>query len=402
MSEKKVHNYDGLSFTTRAIHVGNEPDPGTGAIEPAINMANSFLLPYDPSTMNWSASEDKIYTRNGGVNQGLLEKKIANLEGGEDCVVLASGVAALSALFFTKLKKGDHVIFSTVTYIATYRIFNELWTEKWGIETSIVDCTDLEKVKAAIKPNTKLIHFETPGNPTLCICDIEGIVKLAHEHGILVSADNTFSSPYNTRPLEYGVDFVVESLTKYINGHGDSMGGAIIGNHEDMDKIRYQAQVNIGGVISPFNAWLIMRGAVTFPLRMQVPNDNAPAIAEWLEKQPCVSFVAYPGLKSHKGHELAVKQMKNGFGGVLSFGLKGEHDLYNRVVTHLNIFTSAVSLGHDASLIVFLGEDDERMYLYPQEFHGGFYRVAIGIEDKKDLIDDLRQAFKAEGLETVD
>ena len=154
MSEKKVHNYDGLSFTTRAIHVGNEPDPGTGAIEPAINMANSFLLPYDPSTMNWSASEDKIYTRNGGVNQGLLEKKIANLEGGEDCVVLASGVAALSALFFTKLKKGDHVIFSTVTYIATYRIFNELWTEKWGIETSIVDCTDLEKVKAAIKPNT--------------------------------------------------------------------------------------------------------------------------------------------------------------------------------------------------------------------------------------------------------
>ena len=360
------------------------------------------MLPYDPSTMNWSASEDKIYTRNGGVNQGLLEKKIANLEGGEDCVVLASGVAALSALFFTKLKKGDHVIFSTVTYIATYRIFNELWTEKWGIETSIVDCTDLEKVKAAIRPNTKLIHFETPGNPTLCICDIEGIVKLAHEHGILVSADNTFSSPYNTRPLEYGVDFVVESLTKYINGHGDSMGGAIIGNHEDMDKIRYQAQVNIGGVISPFNAWLIMRGAVTFPLRMQVHNDNALAIAEWLEKQPCVSFVAYPGLKSHKGHELAVKQMKNGFGGVLSFGLKGEHDLYNRVVTHLNIFTSAVSLGHDASLIVFLGEDDERMYLYPQEFHGGFYRVAIGIEDKKDLIDDLRQAFKAEGLETVD
>ncbi len=399
MSEK---NYDGLSFTTRAIHVGNEPDPATGAIEPPINMANSFVLPYDPSTMNWSASEGNIYTRNGGVNQGLLEKKIANLENGEDCVCLASGVAALSALFFTLLKKGDHVIFSKVTYVATYRIFNEIWGEKMGIETSIVDCTDINEIKAAIKPNTKLIHFETPGNPTLCICDIEAIVRLAHENGILVSADNTFSSPYNTRPLEYGVDYVVESLTKYINGHGDSMGGAIIGDHETLEKVRYQAQVNIGGVISPFNAWLIMRGAVTFPLRMQVHNDNALAVARWLERQPCVSFVAYPGLEGHRGHELAIKQMEHGFGGVLCFGLKGEHDLYNRVVTHLSIFTSAVSLGHDASLIVFLGEDDERMYLYPQEFHGGFYRVAIGIEDKNDLIADLRQAFVAEGLEVCD
>ena len=401
MSEKREEALKKMSFTTRSIHLGTEPDSATGAVEPAIYMANSFALPYDPSTMNWSASEANIYTRNGGVNQGMLEKKLANLEGGEDAVVLASGVAALSALFFTKLKKGDHVIFSTVTYIATYRIFNELWTEKWGIETSIVDCTDIEAIKKAIKPNTKLIHFETPGNPTLCICDIEKIVKLAHEHGILVSADNTFSSPYNTRPLEYGVDFVVESLTKYINGHGDSMGGAVIGNHEDMDKIRYQAQVNIGGCISPFNAWLILRGAETFPLRMQVHNDNALAVAEWLEKQPCVSFVAYPGLKSFKDHEIAVKQMKHGFGGVLSFGLKGEHDLYNRVVTHLNVFTSAVSLGNAGSLIVFLGEDDERMYLYPQEFHGGFYRVAIGIEDKDDLINDLKQAFEAEGLETV-
>lgn len=402
MNENKEKIFDSMSFTTRAIHVGNEPDKATGAIEPPINMANSFVLPYDPSTMNWSASEGNIYTRNGGVNQGLLQKKIANLENGEDCVCLASGVAALSALFFTMLKKGDHVIFSKVTYIATYRIFNELWCDKWGIETSIVDCTDIEEIKKAIRPNTKLIHFETPGNPTLCICDIEAIVKLAHENGIKVSVDNTFSSPYNTRPIEYGVDYVVESLTKYINGHGDSMGGAIIGSHEDMEKIRYQAQVNIGGVISPFNAWLIMRGAVTFPLRMQVHNDNALAIARWLEKQPCVSFVAYPGLESHKNHELAVKQMEHGFGGVLSFGLKGEHDLYNRVVTHLNVFTSAVSLGHDASLIVFLGEDDERMYLYPEEFHNGFYRVAIGIEDKNDLINDLRQAFQAEGLETID
>lgn len=400
MSSKNIEN---MSFTTRSIHLGNDSDKKVGSpVEPAITMANSFILPYDPSSMNWSASDEKIYTRNGGVNQGMLEKKLANLEGGEDCVVLASGVAALSALFFAMLKKGDHVIFSKVTYVATYRIFNELWTEKWGIETSIVDTTDIEEIKKAIRPNTKLIHFETPGNPTCCICDIEAIVKLAHEHNILVSADNTFSSPYNTRPCEWGVDFTVESLTKYINGHGDSMGGAIIGRKEDMEKIRYQSQVNIGGVISPFNAWLIMRGSMTFPLRMQVHNDNALAVAQWLERQPCVSFVAYPGLESFKGHEIAKRQMEHGFGGVLSFGLKGEHDLYNRVVTHLEVFTSAVSLGNAESLIVFLGEDDERMYLYPEEFHGGFYRVAIGIEDKNDLINDLRQAFKAEGLETVD
>jgi len=391
-----------MSFQTQAIHGGVEADPATGAIEPSIYMANSFALPYDPSSMNWSASEDNIYTRNGGVNQGALERRIAMLHGAEDCVVLASGVAALSGLFFSRLKKGDHVIFSTVTYVATYRIFNELWTEKWGIETSIVDCTDVEKVKAAIKPNTKLIHFETPGNPTLCICDIEAIVKLAHENNIQVSVDNTFSSPYNTKPFEFGVDYVVESLTKYINGHGDSMGGAILGPKADMDKVRYESQVNIGGCISPFNAWLIQRGCQTFPLRMQVHNDNALYVAKWLEKQPCVSFVAYPGLPSFKGHELAKKQMKNGFGGVLSFGLKGEHDLYNRVVTHLNVFTSAVSLGNAGSLIVFLGEDDERMYLYPEEFHNGFYRVAIGIEDKDDLVNDLKQAFVAEGLEVVD
>ena len=400
MSEK--NHYEGMALSTRAVHVGGESDPATGAIEPAIYMANSFALPYDPSTMNWSASEENIYTRNGGVNQGKLEHKLCDMHGAEDCVVLASGVAALSALFFSQLKKGDHVIFSTVTYIATYRIFNELWNEKWGIETDIIDCTDLEKVKAAIKPNTKLIHFETPGNPTLCICDIEGIVKLAHERNILVSVDNTFSSPYNTRPFEFGVDFVVESLTKYINGHGDSMGGAVLGSKEEMDKVRYQAQVNIGGVISPFNAWLIQRGSQTFPLRMQVHNDNAMAVAEWLDRQPCVSFVAYPGLPGFKGHELAKKQMKHGFGGVLSFGLRGEHDLYNRVVSHLKVFTSAVSLGNAESLIVFLGEDDERMYLYPEEFHGGFYRVAIGIEDKQDLINDLKQAFEAEGLATVD
>lgn len=241
---------------------------------------------------------------------------MASLEGGEDCVVLASGVAALSGLFFALLNKGDHVIFSSVTYIAVYRLLNELLNNKFGVETTIVDTTDPANVEAAIRPNTKLIHIETPGNPTLMISDISAIAEIAHRHGALLSVDNTFASPFNQHPIELGADFAVESLTKYINGHGDSMGGAIIGKTEYLDQIRAQSQVNLGGTISPFNAWLIMRGSVTLPLRMRQHNENAMAVAQWLEKQPCVSFVAYPGLENHKGHEVAKKQMAPGFGGV--------------------------------------------------------------------------------------
>lgn len=396
MSEsKKQADY---GFATRAVHVGNEVDKDSGAIKRPITMANSYALPYDPTDMNWSSAGANLYTRNGGTNQKYLQERVASLEGGADCVVLASGVAALSGLFFALLNKGDHVIFSSVTYIAVYRLLNELLNNKFGVETTIVDTTDPANVEAAIRPNTKLIHIETPGNPTLMISDIAAIAEIAHRHGVLLSVDNTFASPFNQRPIELGADFTLESLTKYINGHGDSMGGAIIGKTEYLDIIRAQSQVNLGGTISPFNAWLIMRGSVTLPLRMRQHNENAMAVARWLEKQPCVSFVAYPGLESHKGHEVAKKQMSPGFGGVLSFGLKADHDTHNRFVSYLKVITSAVSLGHDESLIVFLGENDERQYLYPEEFHNGFFRFSVGIEDAEDIIGDLRQALEKTGL----
>ena len=223
---------DEFGFQTRAVHTGNDVDSETGAIKRPITMANSYELPYDPSDLNWSSAGKNLYTRNGGSNQQYLQEKLASLEGGEDCVVLASGVAALSGLFFALLKSGDHVVFSSVTYIAVYRLLNELLKDKFGVETTIVDTTDIEKVKAAIRPNTKLIHIETPGNPTLSISDIEKIAELAHANGALLSVDNTFASPFNQRPIELGADFTVESLTKYINGHGDAMGGAIIGKKE--------------------------------------------------------------------------------------------------------------------------------------------------------------------------
>lgn len=384
-------------FSTKCIHAGNAVDKETGAIERPITMANSYALPYDPTEMNWSAADATIYTRNGGANQKYLQERLAALEGGEDAVALGSGVAALSGTFFSLLKHGDHVIFSDVTYIAVYRLLNELFNNKYEIETTILDTSDLEAVKAAMKPNTKLIHIETPGNPTLKICDIEALAKIAHEGGAMLSVDNTFASPYNQRPLELGADIVIQSLTKYLNGHGDAMGGAVIGSSEIITKIKEQAMVNLGGTISPFNAWLIMRGITTLPLRMKQHNESAQKIAEYLESLPCVSFVAYPGLKSFKGHDIAEKQM-SGYGGMMSFGIKADHDTHNKFVSHMKLITSAVSLGHGATLIVFIGENDERQYLYPEEFKNGFFRMSVGLEDTDDIIADLDQAFKAAGL----
>jgi methionine-gamma-lyase len=387
-----------FGFHTRAVHTGNDVDGETGAIKRPIVMGNSYELPFDPSELNWSGVDKNIYTRNGGSNQQYLQEKLASLSGGEDCVVLSSGVAALSGLFFALLKSGDHVVYSNVTYIAVYRLLHELLNTKFNIETTIVDTSDLNAVRAAMRPNTRLIHIETPGNPTLAVSDIRAIAQIAHEGGALLSVDNTFASPYNQRPLELGADFSVESLTKYINGHGDSMGGAVIGKKELLDTVRAQSQVNLGGVISPFNAWLIMRGSVTLPLRMKQHNENALAAARFLASLPCVRFVSYPGLESHRGHRIAVSQMFPGFGGVLSFGLKADHYTHNRFVSNLKLITSAVSLGHDESLIVFLGEQDERQYLYPEEFHDGFFRFSVGIEDGEDIIADLEQALKETDL----
>jgi methionine-gamma-lyase len=390
-------------FQTRAVHTGNDVDGETGAIRRPIVMANSYELPYDPSDLNWSGAGKSLYTRNGGANQRYLEEKLAALSGGEDAVVLGSGVAALSGLFFALLKTGDHVVFSSVTYIAVYRLLNELLKDKFNIETTIVDTTDPEKLRAALRPNTKLIHIETPGNPTTSVSDIRAIARIAHDAGALLSVDNTFASPYNQLPLELGADFSVESLTKYINGHGDAMGGAIIGKSAYLEIVRAQSQVNLGGVISPFNAWLIMRGAVTLPLRMRQHNESALAIARFLEDlstegKRCVRFVAYPGLESHPQHSVAALQMSPGYGGMLAFGLRADHDTHNRFVSNLKLVSSAVSLGHDESLIVFLGEKDERQYLYPKEFHDGFFRFSAGLEDTGDIIADLKQALEKTGL----
>ena len=387
-----------LGFLTRSVHAGNGIDAETGAIRRPITMANSYALPYDPSDINWSSAEGSIYTRNGGANQRYLQEKLASIEEGEDCVVLATGVAALSGVFFTFLRSGDHVVVSDSTYIAAYRLLGELLPQKYGVQSTLVDSSDLNAVRSAVRAETKLIHIETPSNPTIKVSDIASIADIAHEAGALLSVDNTFASPYNQRPVALGADLCVESLTKYINGHGDAMGGAVTGSRELIGKIRAEAMVNLGGAISPFNAWLIMRGAVTLPLRMEQHNRSAQSVAEFLEGEGAVRFVSYPGLASHAGHDLAKKQMPKGFGGVMAFGLHGDHEAHNRFVSHLEVITSAVSLGHDESLIVFLGENDERQYLYSEEFHDGFFRLSVGLEDTEDIIWDISRALRKSGF----
>ena len=283
--------------------------------------------------------------------------------------------------------------------MAVYRMFHELFNEKFGVETVMVDMTDLEAVKKAITPGTRLIHVETPDNPTNGVTDIAAIAKIAHENGAILSVDNTFASPYNQKPLELGADFVVEALTKFINGHGDAQGGAIISNDlETMDRIRYEAQVNVGSVISPFNAWQIFRGSVTFPLRMQRINESSQQIAEWLEQRENITFVSYPGLKSNAGHELAKKQMKKGYGGVISFGVDADDKAVERFCAALKVVTFAVSLGHDESLIFPQPSYDERINLYPEKFRKGFIRFSVGLEEPEDIIADLDQALRKIGL----
>jgi len=396
---KKENRFKDYDITTQAIHTGTDYDAETGAVRRPLHMANSYKLPDDLSKVNYSSTDLLMYARNGNANQHWLEEKDVALYGGDDAIVLASGVAALHALFWTLLKTGDRVVYPKVSYMAVYRMFHELFNIKFGVETVMVDMTDLDAVRMAITPGTRLVHIETPDNPTVGVTDIEAVAKIAHENGAILSVDNTFASPYNQLPLELGADFVVDALTKFINGHGDAQGGAIISNDlAAMDRIRYEAQVNVGSVISPFNAWQIFRGAVTFPLRMQRINDSSLRIAHWLEQRKNVTFVSYPGLPSNRGHFTAKKQMKNGYGGVISFGLNADDKTVERFCAKLKVVTFAVSLGHDESLIFPQPSYDERIDLYPKHFKEGFIRFSVGLEEPEDIIEDLDQALRAVGL----
>ncbi|MGJ7505957.1 trans-sulfuration enzyme family protein [Variovorax sp. GT1P44] len=385
-----------LSFDSQAVHAGNSPDATTGAIVTPIVMSNSYELPDDPSGLDWSDSQRLFYTRNSGHNQLCLERKLAALERGEDAAVFCTGVAALHAIFFTFLKSGDHVVVSDVTYEAVARLFGELLPQRYGIEATFVDISDLAAVRAAMRPGTKLVHAETIANPTTKVADVAALAAIAHAGGAMLSIDATFTPPPMFRGLEHGADLVAHALTKYINGHGDAMGGAVIGRAELIRRLKNDALVDVGGAISPFNAWLIMRGSITLPLRLSRHLSTAQVVAEFLDQDDRIAFVAYPGLASHPQHALASRQFGgSGHGAVMAFALEGGPELQNRFVASLRLITSAVSLGHDETLIVHVGKDARRgSRSYPEAFRTyGHLRLSVGLEDPADLIEDINAAL---------
>lgn len=385
-----------LAFDSQAVHAGNSPDATTGAIVTPIVMSNSYQLPDDPSGLDWSDSQRLFYTRNSGHNQLCLERKLAALERGEAAAVFSTGVAALHAIFFTFLKSGDHVVVSDVTYEAVSRLFSELLPQRYGIEVTFVDISDLTAVQAAMRPNTKLVHAETIANPTTKVAEVAALAAIAHALGAMLSIDATFTPPPMFRGLEHGADLVAHALTKYINGHGDAMGGAVIGSAELIRQLKNDALVDVGGSISPFNAWLIMRGSVTLPLRLSRHLSTARVVAGFLEQDPRVAFVAFPGLASHAQHDLATRQFgSSSYGAVMAFAVEGGTKLQNQFVASLRLITSAVSLGHDASLIVHVGSDARRgSKCYPDVFQRfGHLRLSIGLKDPEDLIADIKAAL---------
>jgi methionine-gamma-lyase len=391
-----------IGVRTAAVLSGNPASPLTGAAAPDIVMSTTFVI--DPS-IAFSADEMNdetpyVYTRWGNPTIRQLEQKLAVLENAEEAVAFASGVAAIASLFLHALKAGDHLVMSDVTYAAASEFVNQK-LPNLGIEVSRVDASDPENVRAALRSNTRLVYLETPVNPLLRLTDVEAVARIAHEAGALVAVDSTFATPIGMRPVELGADFVIQSLTKYICGHGDAIGGAVIGRHEDLKKLRTMA-IHMGGIISPFNAWLIQRGAATLPIRMAAHQESALAIAKHLEEHPKVTRVMYPGLPSHPQHDLARRQMKN-FSGMITFQVDDGPAAAQLLSDRLEIIHYAVSLGHCRSLVCFLPTDDmlrTSFHLTPDQeksyraFAGnGVFRFSVGLEDPADLIADLDNAL---------
>ncbi len=393
-SRPTKNDYSSMDDHSWAVHGGNRPDETTGAIRTPIIMANSYRLPQDPTTLDGADVDALVYTRESGANQLGLQGKLARLEHGEAAAVLASGVAAAHAAFFTLLNPGDHAVVSNVVYLRVWGLFDSVLPAKMGIDVDFVDITDLDAVRSCMRPNTRLIHTEVISNPDLRVADIAGLAQIAHAAGAQLTVDSTFTPPPLIRPLELGADLVIHSLTKYINGHGDAMGGAVIGARSIIDQIKSGATMHVGGAISPFNAWLIMRGSVTLPLRLQRQCESAQAVAEFLAMDRRVGYVAYPGLPTDPFHARAAAQLTGGYGGVLAMAIAGDHVDRVRFVNDLRLITSAVSLGHDETLIAYEQYPPARAAAFAAPFRDhGLIRIAVGLEAPGDLIADLDGAL---------
>jgi cystathionine beta-lyase/cystathionine gamma-synthase len=389
---------------TSAVHAGEHVDPVTRASSPNLVMSATFA-PEEVtgfSARNRGDYEGFLYARVSNPTVRQLEEKLAALEGAEACQCFASGMAASMGLLLGRLSAGDHLIISDANYVGTAELVRDS-LPRLGVAVTPVDTSDADLVSAAIRPNTRMLWIETPANPIMRLSDIAQLASLARARGVRdVVVDSTFATPIATRPLALGADFVVHSLTKYIGGHGDAMGGAVLGRKVDLDALNLEAVVHYGGVLSPFNAWLILRGAATLPIRMKAHEETALAVARHLESHPRVTHVFYPGLASHPQHVLARRQMAN-FSGMITFTVPDGPAVARRMVEHLKVVHYAVSLGHHRSLIYWIPTTDimrssfrlegEALARYRAFAGDGVFRFSVGIEDAADICADLDQVI---------
>ena len=382
-----------LDFATRTIHGGQSPDPTTGAVMVPIYATSTYA--------QTSPGEHKgfEYSRSHNPTRFAFERSIADLESGTAGFAFASGLAAASTILET-LDSGAHVIASDDLYGGSFRLFDKVRKRSAGLSFSFVDMADLAAIEAAITPATKMIWVETPTNPMLRLADLAAIAALAKKHGLITVADNTFASPYVQRPLELGFDIVMHSATKYLNGHSDVVAGvAVVGDNAALAEQMKFLQNAVGAVLGPFDSFLALRGVKTLALRMQRACDNALEIARWLEAHPAIERVIYPGLESHPQHDLAQRQMLNGFGGIISAEVKGGLAPTRRMLERTRLFTLAESLGGVESLIEHPAimthasiPADQRAALGISD---GLIRLSVGIESCRDLISDLDAALAA-------
>ncbi|GGY33403.1 cystathionine gamma-synthase [Streptomyces xanthochromogenes] len=381
------HEHLDKSFETIAIHAGNTADPLTGAVVPPIYQVSTY-------------KQDGVgglrggyeYSRSANPTRTALEENLAALEGGRRGLAFASGLAAEDCLLRTLLAPGDHVVIPNDAYGGTFRLFAKV-VSRWGVEWSVADTSDPASVRAAITPRTKVVWVETPSNPLLGITDIAAVAEVASTAGAKLVVDNTFASPYLQQPLSLGADVVVHSLTKYMGGHSDVVGGALIANSAEIGEELAYHQNAMGAVAGPFDAWLVLRGIKTLPVRMDRHSENAGKVAEMLTRHGKVTQVLYPGLPEHPGHDVAAKQMR-AFGGMVSFRVEGGEQAAVDVCNRTKLFTLGESLGGVESLIEHPGRMTHASVAGSAlEVPADLVRVSVGIENADDLLADLQQAL---------
>lgn len=398
VEQKKKGRIKKMKFNTKAIHHGAIHDKQFGAHASPLYQTSTFIFDDCSQGGDRFAGRDKgyKYTRLGNPNTNEVAARLAALDETDAGLYTSTGMSAVSTVLLGLLKAGDHMIAAECLYGGTVAVINKILPQ-YGIEADYIHINDEEAYRGAFRPNTKVVYIESPANPTLELIDIEKAASIAHEYGAVLVIDNTFLTPYIQKPMTLGADVAVYSVTKYINGHGDVVGGIITGKQAYIDQINNPYLLNLGGTGSPFDAWLVARGLKTLGLRMERHCENAMAVAEYLESHPKVDKVYYPGLKSFPQHELAKKQMKI-FGGIISFELKGGYEAGEKLLNNLELISLAVSLGsvdsliqHPASMTHAAVPPEERVKACITD---GLVRLSVGIEDVEDIIEDLEKGFR--------